>query len=119
MVALYQPNCHHTQRSLLVPQSTGSSLVFGRLQTLSIGLQQLLPFKIHSNFKSSNKLTKFFAIPIISIKVPLKIFVLPCTTSNLSKITYSISYGWFNLSLSSYLSIDGKNYLFGQKHHIG
>jgi len=41
-----------------------------------------LPFKIHSNFNLSNKITKVSAILVISIIAPLKIFVLPCTTPN-------------------------------------
>jgi len=47
---------------------------------LIIGQAQLLPFKIHSNFNSRGKITNFFAIPIIFIIAPLKIFVLPCST---------------------------------------
>jgi len=43
---------------------------------------QLLPFKIHSNFNLCNKITKVFAIPVISIIAPLKIFALPCTIPN-------------------------------------
>jgi len=47
---------------------------------LVMGQAQLLPFKIHSNFNSRYKITKFFAIFIISINAPLKIFALPYTT---------------------------------------
>jgi len=41
---------------------------------------QLLPFKIHSNFNSRDKITKNFAIFIIFVNAPMKIFALPYTT---------------------------------------
>jgi len=47
-----------------------------------MGLEHFLPPKIHSNFSSSDKITNFFAIPIISIDAPLKIFVLLCAIPN-------------------------------------
>jgi len=47
---------------------------------LGMGQAQLLPFKIPSNFNSRDKITTIFAIPIISINTPLKIFSMPCTT---------------------------------------
>jgi len=52
----------------------------GRVLRLAMGPKHFLPFEIHSNFNSNNKITKVFAIPIISIIAPLKIFALPCTT---------------------------------------
>jgi len=57
---------------------------------------QLLPFKIHSNFNSSEKITKFFTIPIISINAPLKIFALLCFAllQITSRCAYSIGYGY-------------------------
>jgi hypothetical protein len=47
---------------------------------LVMGQAQLLPFKIHSNFNSRDKITKFLAIPFIFVNAPLKIFALPSTT---------------------------------------
>jgi len=40
------------------------------------------------------KLPIFYAIPII---LPLKIFVLPCTTPNHIRFAYSVGYRWFYL----------------------
>jgi len=37
-----------------------------------MGLAHFLPSKIHSNFSSSDKISYFFAIPIISINAPQK-----------------------------------------------
>jgi hypothetical protein len=47
-----------------------------------MGQNQLLAFKIHNNFISSDKITKVFAISIIPIVAPLKIFALCCTAPN-------------------------------------
>jgi len=52
------------------------------LYMLVMGQAQLLPFKIHSYFNSSNKITKKISIFIIYVNAPLKIFALPCTTPN-------------------------------------
>jgi len=45
-----------------------------------MGPHKLLPFKIHSNFSSSDEITKVFVISIISIVAPPKIFASPCAT---------------------------------------
>jgi len=47
-----------------------------RVYILAMGLEHILPPKIHNNFNSSDKITNFFAIPVISIDAPLKIFSL-------------------------------------------
>jgi len=79
---------------------------------LAIGPAHFLPPKIHSNFNSSDKFTKFLAIPIISISAPLKIFALPCTTPNHSTITYLSGYGWlhFRCTLVHVLSFFRQNF---------
>jgi len=59
-----------------------------------MNLEHFLPPKIHSNFNSSNKITNFFVIPIISIDAPLKINSF---APNHVGIAYSVGYGWFYL----------------------
>jgi len=50
-----------------------------RVQRLAMGPEHFLPLKNHSNFNSCDKITKVFAIPVISIIAPLKIFAMLCT----------------------------------------
>jgi len=59
---------HDTCAWFGVPQWTRIEVVskmsgFGIVYTLDMDLDQLLPFKIHSNFSSSNKMTKFWQSP--------------------------------------------------------
>jgi len=69
-----------------------------RLYTLDMDQGQLLPFKIHSNFNSSDKITKFFANPVSSIDAPLKILLGLTLLQIMSGIAYSVGYGWFYLT---------------------
>jgi len=54
-----------------------------RLYTLDMDQGQLLAFKIHSNFNSSDKITKKIANPANCIDAPLKI--LFCLTTALEE----------------------------------
>jgi len=67
----------------------------GRVWTLAMDLEHFLPPKIHGNLYLGDKITNFFAIPIISINAPLKIFVLPCIIPDHVGIAYSVNYRWF------------------------
>jgi len=68
-----------------------------RLYTLDMDQGQLLTLKIHSNFNSSDKITKFFANPISSIDAPLQILFCLTLLQIMSKIAYSVGYRWFYL----------------------
>jgi len=63
-----------------------------------------LAFKIHSNFNSSDKITKFFANPVNSIDAPLKILFCPTLLQIMSGTAYSVGYVWFYLTVDSYES---------------
>jgi len=63
-----------------------------------MGLEYFLPFKIGSNFNSSNKFTKVFAIPIIYIIAPPNFFALPYTTPDHVRIAYLTDYRCLHLS---------------------
>jgi len=71
-----------------------------RLYTLDMDQGQLLAFKIHSNFNSRDKITKFVANPVNSIDTPLKILFCLRLLQIMSGIAYSVGYGWFYLTSS-------------------
>jgi len=47
-----------------------------------MGPDQLLASKIHRNFSSSDQITKFLAIPLISIFAPVELFPSPSIREN-------------------------------------
>jgi len=63
-----------------------------------MGPKHFLPPKIYSNFSSGDKITKFFATPVISIDAPLKIYVLSYTIPDPVRIAYLVGYRWFYLN---------------------
>jgi len=72
---------------------------YGIVYILNMGVDQLLPFKIHSNFSSSNKIIKKLVIPFISVSASVEIFPSSFFTHIMSIVAYSIDYGWFYLNL--------------------
>jgi len=70
-----------------------------------MGPKHFLPPKIHSNFNSSDKITNFFAIPVISIDATLKIFVLSYSTPHHAVIAYRLRVVLPYLNLFSFLQM--------------
>jgi len=60
---------------------------------------QLLAFKYHSLFNSSDKITNFFANPINSTDARLKILFCLTLLQIMSGISYLVGYGWFYFNI--------------------